>query len=570
MKKFILIIVLFSTTLFFAQSKMTSSKNYPKNYFINPLGIEMILSGTFAELRDNHFHAGIDIKTQQKEGFDVYASAEGYVSRIKISPWGYGKALYITHPNGYTTVYAHLKKFSPQIEKYIKNKQYKKESFEIQVFPKNNELTVEKGEIIAYSGSTGGFVGPHLHFEIRNTKTEKPINPFLFGFSVSDSKKPQINTLVAYSFGENSHINKISEPNQLAFKRLKNGDYLASKITAFGSIGFGINTFDQLDKAINKNGIYSLSLSVNGNVIHRFNAETFSFYESKYLNLLIDYKRYKKIKQRIHKCFVDDANILDMYDVNIKNGKINIEDGLSYNVNIVITDFEGNKRKISIPIVGKKENDIVKKNMQKTEYKINKSEFIKFSKGNISVSFPKNTFYKDFYLDFKVNDSIVNIHTPTIPLNKNYTLTFDISKYSKEDRKQLYIANISKGNKSDYVKTVKKENTFYTSTKKLGKFVLLKDNINPKIRLNNVKDGQWLTHFKTLQVKISDAESGIKSYRGEIDGNWILMEYDVKRSMLTYNFSDKKYINSKHNLKVVVTDNVGNSSTLNATFYRKI
>ena len=253
MQKIPFILLLFFSLIAFPQGDNSVNTTYPTNYFRKPLDIPLVLSGTFGELRTNHFHAGLDIKTQQAEGLNVYSAAQGYVSRIKISHWGYGKALYITHPNGYTSVYAHLKKFNKRIEAYIKKQQYKKESFEVHVFPTSTELPVSKDEIIAFSGSTGGFVGPHLHFEIRNTITEKPINPFFFGIEVNDSKRPRVNTLIGYALDGSSHINQLNIPTQLTFKKLKNGDFLADKITAHGTIGFGINAYDQLDGAACRN-----------------------------------------------------------------------------------------------------------------------------------------------------------------------------------------------------------------------------------------------------------------------------------------------------------------------------
>ena len=569
MKKLVFIFITLYTFIAFAQGDASLHSAYPSSYFQKPLDIPLILSGTFGELRSNHFHAGLDLKTQQKEGLNVFAAAEGFISRIKISHWGYGKAIYITHPNGFTTVYAHLQKFNDQIEAYIKKLQYKKESFEVQVFPSSKTLPIKKNEIIAYSGSTGGFVGPHLHFEIRDTKTEKPINPMLFGIQVTDAKKPRINTLIGYPLTTNSQINGIGIPTKVSLINLKNGELQAQKITAYGKIGFGINAFDQLDGAYNKNGLYNLSMLVNGKKVHEFEAASFSFSESKYINLLIDYERFKKTKQRVQKCFIEPSNKLSLYTKSQNNGYVTIGDGLNYTVEIIAKDFKGNQQKVTIPIVGKKEPILVRNTPTITNYKINNTLFNKFQQKGITVAFPKHTFYNDFYLDFEVKDSIAKIHTPTVPLNKRYTLTFDVSKYSEEEKKQLYIATIKENGKTSYEKTVKKETTFYTSTKKIGKFTLLSDTKNPKVQLHNFKDQQWLTHFNTLKIKISDDESGIKTYRGEIDGAWILLEYNVKNSMLTYNFNDKIFTSAKHNLKVVVTDNVGNTEILNATFFRK-
>ncbi|REE81875.1 peptidase M23-like protein [Lutibacter oceani] len=569
MKKVIVILILCTCFNSFSQGNANSNYLYPANYFNNPLEIPLFLSGTFGELRSNHFHSGLDIKTEGREGLNVVTAAAGYVSRIKISHWGYGKAIYITHPNGYTSVYAHLKKFNKKIEAYVKKQQYAKESFEIQLFPSASTLPISENEIIALSGNTGGSGGPHLHFEIRDTKTEKPINPMLFGVNINDSKKPKINTLIGYSLSEDAHINKISKPTQISLVQLKNGDLISKNIAAFGKISFGINAYDQLDGAYNKNGLYNLEMKVNGEKIHEFNATSFSFSESKYINLLIDYERFVNLKQRIQKCFIEPSNKLSLYKKSNNNGYINVEDGLNYNVEIIAKDFKGNSQKITIPITGKKDSILVKNDEPTTPFKIDRDTFNKFSLNGITVAFPKYTFYKNFYLDFDVKDSIVKVHTPTVPLDKKYTLTFDVSNYSENEKKQLYIASINDKGRSQYETTVKKDLTFYTSTKKLGKFTLLTDNVEPKINLINFKNEQWLTNFSSLKVKISDNESGINSYRGEIDGTWILMEYDAKKGVLTYDLNDKKFSTAKHNLKVSVTDNVGNITTLNTTFFRK-
>jgi len=568
LKKLVVLLFIISFISGFSQGDLSISNSLPKTYFKKPLNIPLILSGTFGELRTNHFHAGLDIKTEQKEGLKVYASANGYVSRIKISVWGYGKALYITHPNGYTTVYAHLSKFNPTIEKYIKQKQYNKESFEIQVFPKANELPIKSNEIIAYTGSTGGFVGPHLHFEIRNTKTEKPINPMLFGVSIKDNIKPTINTLIGYSLSDNSAINQVNTPVQIPFKKLKNGNLLATKINAIGTISFGINAFDQLNNASNKNGLYDLKMLVNGEKQFEFIASSFSFSESKYINLLIDYKRFEELKQRIQKCFIEPQNKLSLYKTP-NNGYLTIKDGLNYTVKIIASDFKGNKRTITIPIQGKKLPILVKPEVSTTPYKIDYTKFSKFTQNGVTIAFPKNTFYNNLYLKFDVSDTLAKIHVPTVPLNKKFTLTFNISKYNQEARKQLYIAYVNENGSTSYQPTVKKDSTFYTRTKKLGNYKLMTDSIAPTIKLKNFKDKQWLTHYNYLKVKINDEGSGIKSYRGEIDGSWILMEYNVKKGMLTYNLNDKKFNTTKHQLEVTVTDNVGNKTVVNSTFFRK-
>ncbi|QOD61542.1 M23 family metallopeptidase [Polaribacter haliotis] len=559
-------------TLFLLTFTITcfSQKKYPKDYFRNPLGIPNILSGTFGELRSNHFHSGVDIKTQGKEGLKVYATADGYISRIKIAQFGFGKALYITHPNGYTTVYAHLSKYAGKIEEYVKSIQYKKENYQTgNIFLKEGKFSLKKGDLIAFSGDTGGSGGPHLHFEIRNTKTEHIINPMFFGITSADTKPPTIQSLLVYPLSFDARINQQHNRYKVSVKNIGKGKYLGSRIFASGTIGFGINVFDRLNKANNKNGIYSLEMLVNGKRFYYHDVETFSFAESKYINLLIDYEYYKKYKSRVQKTHKVDANSLSIYEGLQNNGKIKIEKGLNYTIEIIAKDFNGNKSSIKIPVVGKESNSIFKQQKDTTAYKIIAKNFQKFTQENVTIAFPKNTFYENVYLDFKVDKGIANIHNPTIPLDKSFTLTFDVSKYSKEEKKHLYIANVQYAKYPRYQYTRKKDSTFYTTTKTLGKYKLLSDTKKPTINLLYFKDKEWISSHKTLKVKIADIGSGIKNFSATIDGKWILMEYNHKKGILTYNFNDKKLVGSKHIFKIVVSDNVGNTKELSATFFKK-
>ena len=557
-------IILFSTLLSFSQKK------YPTNYFRSPLDIPIVLSGTFGELRSNHFHSGIDIKTQGKEGLIIFSAADGYVSRIKVAQYGFGKAIYITHPNGFTTVYAHLSKYAAHIERYVKSIQYKKERYSTgNLYFKKGKFPVKKGEVIAYTGDTGGSVGPHLHYEFRNTKTENIINPLLFGLLPKDTKTPTFKSLMAYPLTKSARIHQQNNKVDIPIKNLGKGNYIADRISASGSIGFGVKVFDQLDKASNKNGIYSLEMLVNGKRFYYHDVETFSFSESKYINLLIDYEHYKKYKSRIQKTHKAPANRLSMYENLINDGVLTIKKGLNYTAEIIAKDFKGNASTLKIPIVGKESNVIFSEQKDTTDCKIIAKNFHKFKKENVTVAFPKNTFYEDLYLDFKVEDGIAKIHQPTVPLDKKFTVTFHVSNYSKIEKQHLYIANLEYPKYPRYQFTKKKDSTFYTTTKTLGNYTLLSDTKKPTISLLYFKDKDWISSLQTLQVKIMDKESGIKTYRATIDDEWILMEYNHKKDILTYNFSDKKLVGSKHIFKIVVSDNVGNTNTLSATFYRK-
>ena len=547
-----------------------AQNNYPSDYFRNPLDIPLRLAGTFGELRNNHFHAGIDIKTNRRIGLPVYATADGYVSRIKVAVWGYGKVMYINHPNGFTTVYAHLNKFGDGIQEYVKNIQYEKKSYETgNIFLKENQIKVTKGQIIAYSGRTGGFVAPHLHYEIRDTKTEKIINPLLLGIKIQDSIAPKIKKLIAYPIGSNSRINRSLKNQSLSIKKDSLNNYITNRLSASGKIGFGVNVYDQLGKELNKNGIYSLEMKINGIRHYYHDVETFSFSESKFINLLIDYEYFSKNKSRIQKTFKEKENKLSIYKDLIEEGSITVNEGLNYQVEIIAKDFTGNSSSIKIPVVGLKSETILNQKSDTTAYKIEKNKFQKFSKNGVTIAFPKNTFYEDLFLNFSVNERTAIIHKPTIPLDKKFTITFDSIMYKKSEVNHIYIANMNNKKYPYYMDTRKKSDKIFTTTKTLGRYGLMTDNQPPKIYNPNFKNNDWMSRIRYLTIKVSDSQSGIKSYEATIDNEWILMEYDVKKKKLSYDFRDKKLVGSKHIFKLVVSDNVGNTNTYNSSFYRK-
>ena len=542
---------------------------YPQNYFTSPLDITLVLSGTFAELRSNHFHSGLDIKTKGKVGFKTYASAEGYVSRIKISRYGYGKALYITHPNGYTTVYAHLQKFAPKIEAYVKKQQYKKETFELELFPKAEELKISSKEVIAYTGNTGGSGGPHLHFEIRDQQ-ERPINPMLFGFDIKDTTNPVVHELYGYPLSEGSHINGETSRVKIRIIKLPNGQYKSEQITAFGTIGFGVISTDRQDFASNKNGVSFITTFFNGSKSLEVDFKRFSFDETKHLNRYIDYAYFFETKKRIQKLFIESNNPLKLLKSHAAQGMVSIEDDTNSIYKISINDFKDNKSDLSIPIQGlKKELPEVEPDALNLRHIIANEETI-LEKDNISVQIFKDSFYEDVAINFEVTNDTLKLHEPIFPLQKSMNINFDISQYKNSDKDKLFIGSVSRyGNKLYYTPTKKRGNTLTARTKYLGHYTLGIDDENPKIKTINFKNGSWISNYRYLKIKISDQISGIKNYRATINGQWILMEYDTKTQTLTHDFNDKIITDTKNNLKIIVTDNVGNSTTFETTFYRK-
>ena len=371
--RIILIIIYLAPCIIISQDK------YPENYFSKPVEIPLILSGSFGELRSNHFHSGIDIKTQSKQGLNIVSSADGYVSRIKIAHGGFGKAIYVNHKNGYTTVYGHLKKFNTEIENYIKKIQYRRESYEVDVYLNENTLNVYKNQIIAFSGNTGGSSGPHLHYEIRRTSNQKPLNPLLFGMEVKDTRRPEIKDLFIYN-DVDTNFNNLTA-NKLKLTKLNDSVFNSNEININGLTGFGINVIDKQDLANNKNGVYKISTYYNDQLVNSILYDGFLFEESILINTLIDYKYYLNNKERIIKLFRSPGNTLSFYE-NLNNGLINKTKGYS-EFKIKISDIKNNNTYVIIPLNSEKK--LIQQN-KKVKSKINT---YKISKTFLTNIYPK-------------------------------------------------------------------------------------------------------------------------------------------------------------------------------------
>ena len=541
---------------------------YPKDYFRAPLDIPMQLSGNFGELRPNHFHAGFDLKTNQREGLNVYAVADGYVSRIKISTFGNGKCIYITHPNGYTTVYGHLQTAVGPIQEYIHKTHYSEKSFEIEMFPKPEDLPVTKGQIIALSGNTGSSEGPHLHFEFRDTKTEFVINPMFFGFDqyLKDTKKPAISSLFVYPM-ENTTVNQSKQPLLLNLSLQKDGTYLAGKVKANGKIGFGINTVDFDDVSNNRNGVFNVTGFLNGDPKYNYQFNTYSFDEMRFINAFIDYPRYKKTGQRIQKLFMKTPFALSIIKTDSLNGIIPVEPNLASSYRIEVSDYFGNLNSITVPVEYDSEAPIINAEPLTSKYFVRYNKDSNFEKENMSVFFPAGTFYEDFNLNFDVKNDRIYIHEDVVPVHSNFTVTIKDSTYSETLRDKLFIARLS-GNSKSYNATTRKNDVFTIKSKTLGQYGLVLDTVAPVIKITKVIQDKWITGIKNVQFTIGDALSGIKTYNGYLNGNWVLFEYDNKTRKITHTFDDTIVAEGANDLKIEVVDNVGNSAIFETHFFR--
>lgn len=555
--------------MFLCSAGLFAQQPYPKDYFRSPLDLPVHPSGTFGELRNNHFHSGLDFRTKQRTGIPVFAAAAGYVSRIRVSSYGYGTALYIDHPNGYTTLYGHLLEYSPKIEAYVRAKQYEKKSFDIELFPEPGELVVEKGEQVALSGNSGGSGGPHLHFEYRDTKTEYVINPLHFGLDkkMKDIQAPRVLGLMVYPISDNAAVNQSNKPFLINVRPQKDGTYLADKIEAKGKVGFAVNTSDKSTGSYGNNGIYKIETFYNGSPGFSYAFDTFAFSESRYINNFIDYARYYATGQRFQKLFTTTPYPLSLIQNNISNGQYEVATGTVQNYRIEVSDFHGNKTVINGSIQYSENPAKIREPKRITPYLVKAQHDNSYTKNNISVFIPANALYEDFYMDFDVKDSILYLHNPTVPVHNNITVSFDVSHLSDAVLQKTFIEGFTDKRRS-YHSSYLQDGVLTAKVRQLGNFRLSQDTNPPKIFSPSFAEGKWLSQYSTFSLKISDDLSGIATFDAWLNGKWILMHYDYKTRMIVHNFSDGIADDGRNDLKVVVTDNVGNSATFETHFFR--
>lgn len=532
---------------------------------ISPLDIPIKLSGTFGELRNTHFHTGIDIKTGGTQGLKVKAVKKGYLSRVRVSVGGYGKSLYIKHYDGTTSVYAHLKKFSDVIEKYVKKIQYKNRSYEIQSFPKVDEITFDSGELIGYSGNTGSSSGPHLHFEIRNSKSNSPLNPLNLNLNlnIEDTINPIIKGIYLYKVYKNGGYKFLKE---VPIKKISNDTYEASLIKQIGRIGIGINYYDKQDRSYSKNGAYHLNLIVNDNSIFNYKMNEISFNDKKFLKLLVDYKNWYLNKNKIQKLFIHPKSSYSFIEDLSKNGIINLLKDDNYGGKIEIKDYNGNKTHVILKFSGIKKDTLFDKSDKKIIYP-NYEYNIGFK--GIEVNFPKNTFYNPTSLKIStINDTLdlgKNIH----PINKSFEIKFKTDQIDSLTKEKGFISKITKYGKPLFLKTTKSDSIWSVNVSSLGKYTFSIDSVAPIISPINFKEKQWLSNLKNLKLKVKDDLSGVKSIEGIINGQWVLFEYEPKNNTIIYNFSDLNFPDGEHKLVITVEDLNGNKSKYQTVFFRK-
>ena len=571
-------LILFFILLIMPLAKLRGQVAIPKGYFSSPLNIDLTLTGSFSEVRANHFHSGIDFSIQQKVGLPVFAVADGVVSRIKVSPVGFGNALYIDHPNGFTSVYAHLNGYNDTITSYLRTNQYMVKSFEVDLFPKNKKeyLYVKKGQIIGYAGNSGSSGGAHLHFELRNTATENIINPLLFGFDIPDNYPPFIDFIKLYPEDNNSFIGNANDDIRFNLKKSGNREYrLATKdtLSLWGNFSLGVQAFDFNQNQSDRNGFYSLKMFVDKIEFFSMVCDSFAFSESRYVNASIDYANNYISGNRIIKSKKLEGNLLSFFKTEPSNGVLTFSDNKPHEVTVQVDDVTGNAVNlrfwvkpqkpagfVQVPVIADSDSNI--------SFRYNKIN--KFETKELKVEFPNGSLYEDMVFRYRKSPSgngyfsdVHYLHSAETPIHSRIKVSIKPTKLPARLQSKALLVRIDKNGKRSPAGGSYDNGYVSTTTNIFDGYAIMVDTVPPIIK-------PWGENNKSktsIKFTVSDNFSGIKTYKGAINGKWVLVEWDPKNKLMTYKF-DMMIETGKNTFVLYLEDEKGNSSTYTTTILK--
>ncbi|GHV20818.1 peptidase M23 [Clostridia bacterium] len=531
---------------------------------VSPLDIPLFLSGNFGELRSNHFHSGIDFKTQGVTGLPVKSVEDGYVSRVSVSPYGYGNALYINHPDGKTSVYGHLERFAPAIEAVVRDSQYQKESFSVNFYLFPGQLPVKKGERVAWSGNTGGSGGPHVHFEFRDTHTEEAIDALpYFKKWIKDTRAPEIRGLMVFPQLNKGIANGSTHNQALTIVKDKSGrQSLAKPVTAWGQIGIGVKAYDRMNETGNIYGVNEIILKVDGEEVYHSILNEFSLDDTRYLNTYIDWKEWTENKSFYMKSFTDPGNRLGV-NRSLDNGIISIDSEKTYRLEYILKDVYKNTTTFQFDITGLK-TLIPQQEPKGIYFPFNRDNL--FVGQGVDLRIPRKNLYTDIYLQVETLPGYAP-YAPLyrlgerIPLHSYCPLTLYLTNDTYPDKSKYGVVSYWR-NKKNWLGGHYENGKISAEIRELGDFSVEVDTVPPVI--TPIKEANWAANGR-IAFKISDDLSGIKSYKGTLDSKFILIEYDYKTNLLYSVYDPKRMGRGRQTLKLVVTDEAGNASEFQTT-----
>lgn len=546
---------------------------YPRDRFANPLGIDWRLSGTFGEPRANHFHAGTDVRTNGASGYRLYAIDDGHIARIKVSPYGYGKALYIDHAGGYTSVYGHMSAFSDAVDALIRARQYAEESFEQDIYLDAGFLNVKKGEVIGLSGNSGGSAGPHLHFEIRETATQRPLNPLFFGYAVEDTRSPQLMGVKLTGFhGSFYHVAGKKEAYYAAGALPDTIEFPA------GRLALGVHSLDQQSLSYYRNGVFRVELTVDGAAVFKASMAKLDFSTARYVHAFRDYDEYRSHDRTVYNCYRLPGNELDVYEQLVNDGFIDLRPGAVHNIRIDVWDFHRNRSTATFIVRGTEpiaaDEPDSKENSKGREEVIPYDVNYQFENADFRISIPAGTFYDDVPLvyerrltrDPSVHSAVHQLQDMLIPMHKYAVVQVGAPSVPGNSRSKAVMMHRDLKGAEQSLTTFWKNGMVSARAREVGQFYVKIDSVAPEIRLVNYNSKYRTFRGSQIRVHIDDDMAGVHSYNGYIDGQWVVFDYDAKRNLLIYDF-DEHCPPGEHNLEMVVTDGAANKTVKAVAFF---
>ena len=532
-----------------------------------PFDFPLLLSGNFGELRSNHFHGGLDFKTQGKVGKPLLAIADGYISKVTVTPGGYGNALYITHDNGYTSVHGHLDGFLPEIARLVKEKQYRKQSFVVTLEFGSEEFRVRQGEVVAYAGNTGYSFGPHLHMEIRTTDTNEPIDPLPFYMDkIADNIPPRATHIMIYGAQDNGKITFVGDSKdvkEVDEKLIVNCQLsIVNCIVAWGRIGTAISANDYMDGTTNNYGVRYVRLYVDDKLVSHSDVNRFAFSEDRLINSWTDYHVQRSTGRWYMRSTIDEYNDLRLLHAGDDRGWVTIDEERDYHFRYELEDLYGNMTIYRFIVRGKQME--LPRCVPNYFYRMDASRDNRFCAGGLELWIPQGQLFEHVDLDYDVLPSdtdqadIYQFTTMRVPLRKSAELTLPVIPKGDVDAKKLYVARVD-GERRIYSGGTYKYGRITASISELGTYTVCADTIAPKI--TPIGESTWKKQGRVV-FRIADGETGIRDYRGMIDGKWVLFKYSSKTARLTCDLKAEGIARGKHKVEVVVTDMRGNMNKL--------
>ena len=528
--------------------------------FHSPIDAPFDLSGTFGEYR-SRFHTGIDFKSRGVQGQNIFSIEEGYISRIEVNNYGYGKVVYIDHPNGYTSVYAHLKDFSSELDKFVRDEQYRLRQSTIKKFPKKGEVKVEKGQLIGYSGNTGGSFGPHLHFEIRDTDTQDALNPLMFNYDYLDKERPIIRGLYLID-EENTLVSSL--PSKKEIKKLNDSTYTTNDIEFSHKTGLGIDIYDiQYKGLFNQNGVYKVDLLIDSLLVYSFKMDRIKFSQNHYRKIMYDYMSAIKNKKKVLKVYTPQNADLSFLRNNNFNGILDPSEYLDSYVSIIVSDWNNNSSYLNFKIKGTESKDKITSYdgieiLTNQNYEINKNSSV--------IEIKRNTFYNDLLLNISYKNDTLDLGEDKDPFRSSITIKLPQKISDTLELRQSFIGRIE-DEKVTYINSRKDDSYIYANTSSLGKYIISRDTIKPEIKPINFKQNSNISNRSTIRLRLKDEMSGIKSYSAYLNGKWALFEYEPKSNLIFHKISDNIINEGENILLINYQDGVGNKGLYKATIY---